>query len=101
MESTWKRSASWTQTPLVPKKRGQSLRIPVQRSYRKTHMVGRSCKSVLFAKLSQSPRRCQVRRSSASPLISDSCVDPPSVAQFSLSALKGLHTVFSDDDQYY
>lgn len=42
-----------------------------------------------------------MRRSSANPLISDSCVDPPSVAQFSLSALKGLHMVFSDDDQYY
>jgi hypothetical protein len=55
----------------------------------------------LFAKPSQSLSRYQVRRSSASPLISDSCVDAPSVAQFSLSALKGLHTAFSDDDQYY
>ena len=55
----------------------------------------------LFVKPSQSPRRYQVRKSSASPLISNSCVDTPSVAQFSLSALKGLHTVFSDDDQYY
>ena len=38
---------------------------------------------------------------SASPLIPDSCVDPPSVAQFSLSALKSLHAVISDDDQYH
>ncbi|KAI0062282.1 hypothetical protein BV25DRAFT_1945461 [Artomyces pyxidatus] len=28
-------------------------------------------------------------------------VDPPAVAQFSLSALKCLHGVFSEDDQYY
>lgn len=64
-------------------------------------MAGRSCKSASFAKPSQSLRRYQVRRSSASPLISDSCIDPPSVAQFSLSALKALHTVLSDDDQYH
>ena len=38
---------------------------------------------------------------STSPLIFDSCVDPLSVAQFSLSALKSLHAVLSDDDQYH
>lgn len=52
-----------------------------------------------FGKPSQSLRRYQVRRSSASSLISDSCVDPPSVAQFSLSALKSLYATLSDDDQ--
>ena len=54
-----------------------------------------------FEKPSQSLRRYQVRRSSASSLISDSCVDPPSVAQFSLSALKSFHEILSDDDQYH
>lgn len=33
--------------------------------------------------------------------VAEALPDTPSVAQFSLSALKGLHTVFSDDDQYY
>ncbi|KAI0273777.1 TRAPP II complex [Gloeopeniophorella convolvens] len=33
--------------------------------------------------------------------VAESLPDPPSVAQFSLSALKSLHTVFSDDDQYH
>src|SRR5216684_3616712 len=89
------------QTLMVPKKKGTSLRIPVQMTHLRTHMAGQSCKLALFAKPSQSLRRYQVRESSTSPLISDSCVDPPSVAQFSLSALKALHTAFGDDDQYY
>jgi hypothetical protein len=64
-------------------------------------MAGRSCKSALFGKPSPSLRHCQVRRSSASLLISDSCVDPPSVAQFALSALKSFHAILSEDDQYH
>jgi hypothetical protein len=52
-------------------------------------------------KPSQSLRRYQVRRSSASSLISDSCIDPTSVAQFSLSALKSSHAVLGEDDQYH
>ena len=42
-----------------------------------------------------------MRRSSVNLLTSDSCVDPSSVAQFSLSALKLLHAVLGDDDQYH
>ena len=49
----------------------------------------------------QSLRPYQVRRSSASSLISDSRVDPPSVAQFSLSALKSFHEILGEDDQYH
>ncbi|KAH9996824.1 transport protein Trs120 or TRAPPC9 TRAPP II complex subunit-domain-containing protein [Russula vinacea] len=33
--------------------------------------------------------------------VAEALPDPPSVAQFSLSALKALHTVLSDDDQYH
>ena len=54
-----------------------------------------------FGKPSQSLRLYQVRRSSTSSLISDSCVDPPSVAQFSLSALTSFGEILSDDDQYH
>ena len=64
-------------------------------------MAGQNCKLASFAKPCQSQRRYQVRKSNASPLVSDSCVDPPSVAQFSLSALKALYTVFGEDDQHH
>ncbi|KAF8274883.1 transport protein Trs120 or TRAPPC9 TRAPP II complex subunit-domain-containing protein [Lactarius quietus] len=33
--------------------------------------------------------------------VAEALPDPPSVAQFSLSALKSLHAVLSDDDQYH
>ena len=88
-------------SPMVSEKRKASLKMSVQMTYWMTHMAGRSCKLVSFAKPSRLLRRYQVRRSSASPLISDSCVDPPSVAQFSLSALKSLYTVLNDDDQHH
>src|SRR6266702_1754328 len=77
--------------------------MSIQTTCRKTPMAGRNCKSVSFGKPSLSQKHFQVRRFkfSASPLISDSCVDPPSVAQFSLSALKSLYAVLSDDDQHH
>ena len=77
--------------------------MPIRMTCRKTPMAGRNCKSVSFERPSPSQKHFQVRRFkfSASPLIPDSCVDPPSVAQFSLSALKSLHAVISDDDQYH
>ena len=64
-------------------------------------MAGQNCKSALFEKPSLSLSHCQVRRSRSSSLISDSCVDPPSVAQFALSALKSFHTILGEDDQYH
>src|ERR1700744_3225866 len=69
----------------------------------KIPMGGMNCKLASSEKPSPSQKHSQVRRFkfSTSPLISDSWVDPPSVAQFSLSALKSLHAVLSEDDQYH